>query len=151
MQKKRTVSRKSTQNKGDGDENTPHIHKTKDGIVSIEVSQETMDKILGKNQLQVNQIGFHTSEVYLGEKSVSEVQKLKEEMPAGPFVIAADMDAEKERLKFDNGKLRTLLEMWTDYVQHDGNLYYVQVDPLNRVVKILGEGEGEQESERVNS
>jgi len=110
-----------------------------------------MDKILGKNQLQVNQIGFHTSEVYLGEKSVSEVQKLKEEMPAGPFVIAADMDAEKERLKFDNGKLRTLLEMWTDYVQHDGNLYYVQVDPLNRVVKILGEGEGEQESERVNS
>lgn len=44
-----------------------------------------------------------------------------------------------DELKYQNGKLRTMLQMWSDMIEHDGKLYLIQVDPLNREIRMLDE------------
>lgn len=52
---------------------------------------------------------------------------------------------ELDDLKFEMGRLRTHFITWNAYVEHEGNLYLVQVDPLNKMVKFLGKGDGPDE------
>lgn len=42
-----------------------------------------------------------------------------------------------DELKYENGRLRTMLELWSVMTPFEGKLYLIQVDPLNREVKML--------------
>lgn len=84
-------------------EDKGRVTQHEDGSVTLDVSKETMDKILHP---------------YEGPKKASEL-------------------TEVDDLKFQMGKLRTHLATWDIYVEHQGNLYLLQVDPLNKMVKFL--------------
>lgn len=142
--KKRTTNHKNHSKEDPGDKTPPLIPTiNKDGSVSIQVSQETMDKIMNKQKVTINDTDFHNVVIYVGKKSDEEIKKfmstLKPGMPT--FQSASKMDVKIEDLKFENGRLRTRLEMWTDHVEFEGNLYLIMVDPLNRVVSMLKDEE----------
>jgi len=52
---------------------------------------------------------------------------------------SADKITPKDDLEFEVGKLRTKLETKIHHVEHDGQLFLIEVDPLNDKVRILDE------------
>lgn len=57
---------------------------------------------------------------------------------------------EVDDLKFQMGRLRTHLVTWQTFVEYEGKLYLVLVDPLNKMVKFLGHGsEPDEEGRKV--
>jgi len=87
------------------------------GRVEIQVSPEVMDKILNP----------------------PEPEKVMEKMENLGIKKASEL-TEADNLKFELGRLRTFFVTWDTYVEHEGNLYLVQVDPLNKMVKFLAHG-----------
>jgi hypothetical protein len=89
----------------------------------------------GKGHLQNPVVSEVVEGVVTIKTTPEQMKKILE--PEPEFKKASEIDPEIERLKFDNGKLRTRLALFESYVEYEGNLYLIQVDPLNKLVKML--------------
>src|ERR1044071_2748085 len=86
------------------------VSRKPNGRVEIQVDRKTMNNILHPDKPKTME--------ELGMKKASEI-------------------TEVDNLKFEIGKLRTHFVTWDTMVEYEDNLYLVQVDPLNRMVKFL--------------
>ena len=127
MSKNKKRPQKKSISKGGGDKKHPSVYDK----VEEQVQRE-LEGIAGVENISKSKDGTVVIDV-----SAQQMDKIMH--PPTEFKKASEIDPEIERLKFDNGKLRTRLAVFDIYIEHDKNLYLLQVDPLNRMVKILEE------------
>lgn len=107
------------------------------------IKKKAKGKTNGKNKLVIdrssgNVVRSTHDPVDLGHVQMHEVESVSDIIvtDASTFKAANEL-SECDRLEFDNGRLRSLLVVWHDFLQLDGKLYKLQVDPLARKIQVV--------------
>lgn len=70
-------------------------------------------------------------------KSHQKISGPSKKKPVKVEFKTADKITEVDDIEFELGRLRMMLMTWVERVEHNGQSYEIEVDPMNRTVRIV--------------